>query len=165
MTEKGTVLVIDDEDVMREILDSLLSSEGYRVKLASTGEEGFDITQSQEFRNQGYTKDQVDSVRMKRFTLTITSPQGADFDFIDSIAFYAESDGLPRVLVAELDPVPDGQSEIILDVNTEVELQPYVIAESMTITTEATGLRPEQETTVDANVVFDVDIAVTGACK
>ena len=40
MTEKGTVLVIDDEEVMREILESLLTSEGYRVKLAATGEDG-----------------------------------------------------------------------------------------------------------------------------
>ncbi|MGH9324068.1 MAG: sigma-54-dependent transcriptional regulator [Vicinamibacteria bacterium] len=43
MTERGTVLVIDDEEVMREILDSLLSQEGYRVKLASSGAEGLEI--------------------------------------------------------------------------------------------------------------------------
>jgi len=42
-TETGTILVIDDEEVMREILDSVLSSEGYRVKLAATGEEGRDV--------------------------------------------------------------------------------------------------------------------------
>jgi aspartate aminotransferase len=34
MSDKGTVLVIDDEEVMREILESLLTQEGYRVKLA-----------------------------------------------------------------------------------------------------------------------------------
>jgi two-component system response regulator PilR (NtrC family) len=43
MSEKGTVLVIDDEEVMREILESLLTQEGYRVKLASTGTEGLEI--------------------------------------------------------------------------------------------------------------------------
>jgi DNA-binding NtrC family response regulator len=43
MMEKGTVLVIDDEDVMREILESLLREDGYRVKLATTGEEGLEI--------------------------------------------------------------------------------------------------------------------------
>ncbi|TDI38657.1 MAG: sigma-54-dependent Fis family transcriptional regulator [Acidobacteria bacterium] len=47
MTEKGTVLVIDDEEVMREILESLLSSEGYRVKLAATGEDGIAIASSE----------------------------------------------------------------------------------------------------------------------
>lgn len=43
MSEKGTVLVIDDEEVMREILDSLLTQEGYRVKLATSGSEGLAI--------------------------------------------------------------------------------------------------------------------------
>ena len=43
MTEKGTVLVVDDEEVMREILESLLTSEGYRVKLAATGEDGIAV--------------------------------------------------------------------------------------------------------------------------
>src|SRR5947207_2932928 len=40
MARKGTVLVIDDEEVMRDVLENLLSGEGYRVDLAKTGEEG-----------------------------------------------------------------------------------------------------------------------------
>ena len=43
MSDKGTVLVIDDEEVMREILESLLTQEGYRVKLATSGQEGLEI--------------------------------------------------------------------------------------------------------------------------
>jgi len=43
MSEKGTILVIDDEEVMREILESLLTQEGYRVKLATSGQEGLEI--------------------------------------------------------------------------------------------------------------------------
>ncbi len=43
MSDKGTVLVIDDEEVMREILESLLTQEGYRVKLATCGQEGLEI--------------------------------------------------------------------------------------------------------------------------
>ncbi len=43
MSDKGTVLVVDDEEVMREILDSLLIKEGYRVKLAATGEGGLEL--------------------------------------------------------------------------------------------------------------------------
>ena len=43
MMEKGTVLVIDDEEVMREILESLLRGDGYRVKLATTGDDGLEI--------------------------------------------------------------------------------------------------------------------------
>lgn len=40
MAKRGNVLVADDEEIMREVLESLLSQEGYRVDLAKTGEEG-----------------------------------------------------------------------------------------------------------------------------
>jgi DNA-binding NtrC family response regulator len=40
--KKGSVLVVDDEEIMRDVLETLLSAEGYRVDLAKTGEEGLD---------------------------------------------------------------------------------------------------------------------------
>jgi DNA-binding NtrC family response regulator len=40
MAKKGNILVIDDEEIMRDVLESLLSPEGYRVDLAKQGEEG-----------------------------------------------------------------------------------------------------------------------------
>jgi DNA-binding NtrC family response regulator len=40
MAKKGNVLVVDDEEVMRDVLESLLSQDGFRVDLARTGEEG-----------------------------------------------------------------------------------------------------------------------------
>jgi DNA-binding NtrC family response regulator len=42
MARKGSVLVVDDEEIMRDVLETLLSAEGYRVDLAKTGEEGLD---------------------------------------------------------------------------------------------------------------------------
>ncbi|HKE60116.1 MAG TPA: sigma-54 dependent transcriptional regulator [Pyrinomonadaceae bacterium] len=41
-SKKGSVLVVDDEEIMREVLETLLSTEGYRVDLAKTGEEGLE---------------------------------------------------------------------------------------------------------------------------
>ncbi len=43
MAKKGSVLVVDDEEIMRDVLETLLSAEGYRVDLAKTGEEGLEI--------------------------------------------------------------------------------------------------------------------------
>ncbi len=40
---RGTVLVVDDEQVMREILEVLLRQAGYSVRLAETGEQGIRI--------------------------------------------------------------------------------------------------------------------------
>ena len=42
MAKKGSVLVIDDEEIMRDVLETLLSAEGYRVDLTKTGEEGLE---------------------------------------------------------------------------------------------------------------------------
>ena len=49
MVHKGSVLVIDDEEIMREILEALLTREGYEVRLASGGEEGLDLARSLPF--------------------------------------------------------------------------------------------------------------------
>ncbi len=42
MAKKGSVLVVDDEEIMRDVLETLLAAEGYRVDLAKTGEEGLE---------------------------------------------------------------------------------------------------------------------------
>src|SRR5256886_9477699 len=48
-SQKGTVLVVDDEEIMREILETLLSREGYDVRLASSGAEGLELARSLPF--------------------------------------------------------------------------------------------------------------------
>ena len=48
-TRKGTILVVDDEEIMREILETLLTREGYEVKLASSGEEGLELARAVPF--------------------------------------------------------------------------------------------------------------------
>src|SRR5918911_1211380 len=48
-TRHGTVLVVDDEEIMREILETLLTREGYDVRLASTGAEGLELAKSLPF--------------------------------------------------------------------------------------------------------------------
>jgi DNA-binding NtrC family response regulator len=49
MRRNGSILVIDDEEIMREILDTLLSREGYDVKLASNGAEGLELAKTLPF--------------------------------------------------------------------------------------------------------------------
>jgi DNA-binding NtrC family response regulator len=43
MPRNGSVLVIDDEEIMREILETLLAREGYSVRLAANGAEGLEL--------------------------------------------------------------------------------------------------------------------------
>ena len=46
MARTGTILIIDDEEIMREILETLLSREGYSVRVASGGAEGVELARS-----------------------------------------------------------------------------------------------------------------------
>jgi DNA-binding NtrC family response regulator len=49
MARKGSILVVDDEEVMRDVLDSLLTGEGYQIEVGRTGEEGLDKFQQRPF--------------------------------------------------------------------------------------------------------------------
>src|SRR5688572_11408817 len=49
MARNGSVLVVDDEEIMREILEALLTREGYDVRLASSGAEGVELARSHSF--------------------------------------------------------------------------------------------------------------------
>lgn len=49
MARKGTVLVCDDEEIMRDVLETILSGAGYKVELARTGEEALEIYPTQPF--------------------------------------------------------------------------------------------------------------------
>src|SRR5687767_8365815 len=49
MNRNGTILVIDDEEIMREILEALLSREGYEVRLAPNAGAGLDLIRSMPF--------------------------------------------------------------------------------------------------------------------
>lgn len=43
MAKKGSILVCDDEEIMRDVLETILSSVGYKVDLAKTGEEALEF--------------------------------------------------------------------------------------------------------------------------
>jgi hypothetical protein len=121
------------------------------------------IDLSQDLKNQGVTKADVDSVHLQSFSLTITAPTGQTFDFMESISFSVETEGQPKALVAKLDSVPKGATKIELTAEKGVELAPYVVAPSMRMTTSVKGKRPMQQTSVDAHLVFDLDVNVTGS--
>jgi two-component system response regulator PilR (NtrC family) len=49
MRRNGAILVVDDEEIMREILEALLEREGYDVRLAASGEEGLELAKNTAF--------------------------------------------------------------------------------------------------------------------
>ena len=49
MTQKGTIHVIDDEAIIHEVLDDLLTSEGYELEMSKSGEEALEKHSSQTY--------------------------------------------------------------------------------------------------------------------
>src|SRR5262245_1900064 len=49
MNRNGTILVIDDEEIMREILEALLTREGHTVRLAVDAAEGLELARTLSF--------------------------------------------------------------------------------------------------------------------
>jgi hypothetical protein len=135
-------------------------------QLVNVGFAGFgniDITQNTSLKNQGVTKDQIDSVKLSHVTMRITNPpSGQDFTFMSSLKFFVEAPGVQRALIAQGGPFPEGALTVDLQIE-DVELAPYAAAERMTITTEANGQRPRQDTTIEATMGLDVDVNIGGA--
>jgi DNA-binding NtrC family response regulator len=49
MAKKGSILVCDDEEIMRDVLGTILLGAGYKVELAKTGEEAIEIYSQKSF--------------------------------------------------------------------------------------------------------------------
>ena len=102
----------------------------------------FDITQSQELKNQGVKREQITSVKLTKLSIEVTSPaNGQDLTFIDSLTFFVESPGVAKKEIAKGGPFTAGATKADLTL-VDLELAPYAAAPSMTFTTAATGKRP-----------------------
>jgi len=49
MAKKGSILICDDEEIMRDVLETILSGAGYKVELAKTGEEAIELYSQKPF--------------------------------------------------------------------------------------------------------------------
>lgn len=113
--------------------------------------------------DEGVDPDDVDSARLVALRLEVTA--GTPLDrWLDEVAFHVEAPGLPRVLVAEkrgIGDLPANTTAVELDA-TGVDLKPYLLAETTTVTAEGAGSQPAEETTVRATLTIRVDVNVTG---
>jgi hypothetical protein len=98
----------------------------------------------------------ANSVTLSSISLTVTSPAGATFDFVDSIIIDISGPGLSEVEIARLQPVP-GTTSIAIPPSGGVDLLPYINA-GATITAKASGHMPASDTTFVGKVVVTVHV-------
>ena len=120
-----------------------------------------DFSQNQDFKNQGVSKDQVNSVKADSVRLQIVSPNNQDFSFLDNIQFFAKAAD-QEVKIAEKSSIgqlslPPPNPILVLDV-TGAELKPYVTAPSMNIVISGRGKAPQNDTQIAITVGVQVEV-------
>ncbi len=124
------------------------------------GFSGFDISQTQQFQNQGATKSDIQSVKLQSLVLTVTAPPGGNLGFLQSLSFSASdpSGNLPTVEVAQTSDFSGSPTSVSLTVD-DVELAPYAELPSMNLSSSAALQScPSQDTTVEASLVLEVTL-------
>ena len=82
MTDTASILIIDDEEIIREALEALLSAEGYRVRTAATATEGM---------------EQVAAGPLDAVLLDLMLPDGNGLELLEEIRRFDED--LPVVMI------------------------------------------------------------------
>lgn len=135
------------------LLETLIGDFGFDDFLA------MDITTSSELENQGVGPGDVKDVRLTLFELEALDPASADLSFLERIDVFVESPDLPQVLLASAESFPPGEKIVVFELE-DVDLTEYAVSQSLTLTTDIEGLRPPEDTLVEAR--FELAVGVTG---
>lgn len=117
-----------------------------------------DISQSQELQNLYVGKSAIKSARVKILELSVLEPAEQNFDFIQEMSFFVEAEGQPAQRIAHRE-VPRNARFFRFEID-EVDLTPYIMAETMQITTKVKGRRPDHDTRIGSRLVIQVGLGV-----
>ncbi len=89
-------------------------------------------TNSQQYISQySTTADKIIKVDLDSFALQILSPGSQNFDFLDSVQLYLSARSQPEVLVAYNYQIGKGQTALILNTISDVNLKNYFIQDTI----------------------------------
>ncbi len=101
-----------------------------------------------EFEANDTRKDKIEEIKMLKLDLTLTAPDGANFDFLKSIYLYIEADGLDEKRIAFKENIADGLTFIEMNID-DVELAEYIKQDAFSL---------RAETVQDKNLNQDIDV-------
>jgi len=115
------------------------------------------------FESENTRKDLVEEIRLKQMTLTLKSPAGADFNFLNKIYVYLKDASGAEQIIAKKEAVPaDGSNSLELDVNSsdikDLLMQDKVHLKVSTTTDEVIT----QDHVIGVRSVFFVDAKILG---
>ncbi|MBL7837441.1 MAG: hypothetical protein JNM67_07995 [Bacteroidetes bacterium] len=109
-----------------------------------------------ELEKNNTSLDLLDELKLKSATVTITNDSNARFDNVEMIELWLSADGMPEVMIASKNPVPDGLNTINLNVNSSENLANYIKANSFTYRVKGTNSGPLSPMTLKANVIWEI---------
>jgi hypothetical protein len=118
-----------------------------------------------EFQNEeDITGDDIAGAHVTSVIVEVVEPEGGDLVFADRIEVFIDAPGLERRRLAFQDRFPVGESRVALRLEG-VDLEPYVVAESIHFTAEIDGEAPREDTLIEATARLDVGVTAEGACS
>lgn len=115
------------------------------------------VMASSELANQGVQPGDVKEVRLNH--LEIEAVSGGDLSFLERIDVSVSAPDVADAALASASGFTAGQTLAEFTIQ-DLDLTPYVISERMSLVTDVTGHRPEQDTDVTAR--FELGVRVTG---
>lgn len=106
---------------------------------------------SYEFESNDTRKDLINSIYLNNLTLTITSPSGETFSFLNEVELFMESPGTAEQRIAYKTDIPPSQGTTLVCDLENVDLQEYIKDDSFTI---------RLRTTTDETIPQDVHIQI-----
>ena len=107
-------------------------------------------------------KDKIESIILTDLDLTVTDPSNEDFSFLESVAIYMSADGLPEILLASRDNIPEQEVKLVMDTTGE-DLQEYIKKDEFNIRINAvTDELITSDYELNVHQIFWVDAKVLG---
>lgn len=115
------------------------------------------------FESENTRKDLVEEIRLKKVTLTLKSPAGADFNFLNKIYVYLKDASGNEQIIASKDPVPADGSQV-LEMDTEPgDIKDLLMQDKVTIKISTTTDEViTQDHVIGIRSVFFVDAKILG---
>lgn len=135
--------------------------EGLLGDLGFSGLTEMDVTAAEELRNQNVKPGDITSAVLTDFVFTAESGS-PDLGFFSEVTLSVEADGLDSLAIASQDNFPEGDA-VVDFATTGAEIEPFVVSQEMTLTTDVTAHRPEEDTVLRVNYTLIVGVTTQGA--
>lgn len=115
------------------------------------------------FENNNTRADLIESIKLRKVRLTLTSPNDGDFDFLKEIRVFIDATDLEEEEIAYEENLEDNGSMVLNLILTNVELKEFVKKDSFKLRVQTTTDQTiTQDHVIDIDCTFRVDAKILG---